>query len=99
MSCLQQNYRRYRDVGWYARQLSLTPKYLSEVVKQVSGCTAGDWINAFVMNELKTMLRGTSLSIKEIAIRMNFANQSFLGKYFKSTMGMSPAAYRKEVIR
>ena len=95
INLLQQNYREHREVGWYAGQLNLTPKYLSEVVKQVSGRNASGWINAFVVNELKGLLRSSSLSIKEISRRMNFANQSFLGKYFKSATGLSPAAYRK----
>ena len=73
----------------------MTPKHLSEVVKQVSGKTAGQWITTMVMIEIKTLLKQSSLTIKEIAQEMNFPNQSFLGKYFKNVEGVSPSDFRK----
>lgn len=88
------HYQEERNVQWYSRQLCLTPKYLSEVVKAVSGKTAGQWINNFVLMEIKNLLRNSGLSVKEIANRLNFPNQSFLGKYFKNATGQSPSAYR-----
>lgn len=89
------HFREERNVGWYSQQLCLTPKYLSEVVKSVSGKTAGQWINNFVLMEIKMLLRNTGLSVKEIANKMHFPNQSFLGKYFKNATGQSPSAYRR----
>lgn len=88
------NYVQHRDVQWYAEAMKITPKYLSEVVKEVSGRTAGQWITNFVITELKSLLRNSDLSIKEIAVEMNFANQSFLGKYFKNVVGISPIEFR-----
>ena len=92
---LSDNFRSERNVSWYSDQLCLTPKYLSEVVKNVSGRTAGQWIANFVVMEIKQLLANTSLSVKEIAVRLNFSNQSFLGKYFKNATGFSPSDYRK----
>lgn len=92
---LSENFKRERCVEWYSNEMCLTPKHLSEVVKTVSGRTAGQWITTFVMIETKTLLKNSSLSIKEIAQEMNFPNQSFLGKYFKNIAGMSPRDYRK----
>lgn len=93
------NFKRERSVEWYSNEMCLTPKHLSEVVKTVSGKTAGQWITLFVMIEIKTLLNDSSLSIKEITLEMNFPNQSFLGKYFKNIAGMSPSDYRKMVLR
>ncbi len=90
-----EHFKEERNIQWYSQRLCLTPKYLSEVVKSVSGKTAGQWITDFVMMEIKTLLRNTGLSVKEIANEMNFPNQSFLGKYFKNATGQSPSAYRK----
>lgn len=92
---VEQNYRTERRVGWYGKQLCITAKYLSETVKQVSRRTPNDWIDNYVMVELRVQLRNTTKSIKEIAHDMNFPNQSFLGKFFKEHAGMSPLAYRK----
>lgn len=93
---LTDNFRRERNVNWYSDQLCLTPKYLSEIVKSVSGKTAGQWIANFVIIEIKQLLLNTDLSVKEIATEMNFPNQSFLGKYFKHATGQSPSAYRRQ---
>ena len=49
----------------------------------------------YVTIEMRIQLRNSTKSIKEIAEEMNFANQSFLGKYFKEHVGISPSEYRK----
>ena len=92
---VEENFKRERRVGWYAEQLCITPKYLSETVKSVSRRTPNEWIDRYVTFELRIQLRNFTKSIKEIAIDMNFPNQSFLGKYFKEHVGMSPSEYRK----
>lgn len=88
------NYVEHRDVQWYADTMQITPKYLSEVVKEVSGRTSSQWITNVVVTEIKDLLRNSDLSIKEIAVEMNFPNQSFLGKYFKNVVGISPGDFR-----
>lgn len=94
MQLIAQEYITHRDVKWYADEMKMSPKYLSEVVKEVSGRPAGQWITSFVITDVKALLRNSDLSIKEIAVEMNFPNQSFLGKYFKNATGQSPVEYR-----
>lgn len=93
---LEDNFRSERRVSWYAGQLNITPKYLSELVKQVSKRTPNEWIDSYVVLEIRVMLKNTTKSIKEIAEAINFPNQSFFGKYFKEHVGMSPSEYRRE---
>lgn len=88
------HYHESREVAFYANKLYITPKYLSIVVKEFDGRTAKEWIDDYVIIEIKLLLRSTSLSIQEIAYEINFANQSFLCKYFKSHTGLSPMQYR-----
>lgn len=92
---VKNNYKKERRVGWYAGQICITPKYLSETVKQVSKRTPNEWIDSYVTLEIRTQLKNSIRSIKEIATEMNFPNQSFFGKYFKEHVGMSPSDYRK----
>lgn len=92
---LEEHYRTERRVNWYAKQLEITPKYLSEVVKEVSKRTPNDWIDHYVILEIRVLLKNSTKSIKEITEELNFPNQSFLGKYFKEHVGVSPLAYRK----
>ena len=93
---LEENYLKERRVSWYAEQMGITPKYLSEMVKEVSKRTPNEWIDSYVLLEIRVMLKNTTKSIKEIATDINFPNQSFFGKFFKEHMGMSPTEYRKQ---
>ena len=86
---------RERRVSWYASQLGITPKYLSETVKEVSRRTPNEWIDNYVIVELRVLLKNTTKSIKQITEEMHFPNQSFLGKYFKEHVGVSPSEYRR----
>lgn len=95
--CLvEKNFRKNRRVSWYAERLNISPKYLLGIVKTASGQTPNEWIDKYVVMEVRCMLRNTTLSVKEIAEELNFPNQSFLGKYFKQHTGLSPSAYRKQ---
>lgn len=84
----------HRSVNYFADRLCYSPKYVSSVVKEVSGRTALEWINEYAMEQIKQELKYSDKSIKEIADHFNFANQSFFGKYVKAHVGMSPAKYR-----
>ena len=57
--------------------------------------TPYEWINSYVTRELRVLLKNTNMNIKEIAEALNFPNQSFLGKFFKEHVGMSPSEYRR----
>ena len=92
---LEANFRTDRRVKWYAEELCITPKHLYEVVKQVSKRTPNEWIENYVILEIRVLLRNTTKSIKQICDELHFPNQSFLGKYFKEHIGVSPSEYRK----
>lgn len=86
-----------RQVCWYADQLGVTAKYLTEMVKQVSGRTASEWIRSFAIANIKKMLIGTDMSAKEIATTMHFSSQSMFTKFFSNATGYSPSAFRAMV--
>lgn len=86
-----------RSVSFYAKQLCVTPKYLSTVIHEVTGRYATDFITTFVINECKALLHTEGISIKEVCIRMNFPNQSFFAKYFKQHTGMTPKEYKQKL--
>ncbi len=85
---------RERSVTYYAGKLCVSPKHLSTMVKEISGRTAGEWIDSYVILEAKLLLQNTGLTIQEVSTKLNFPNQSFFGKYFKHITGMSPRAFR-----
>lgn len=91
---LGEHYRTERSVGFYARQLCITPKYLTTLIKRISGQSVSEWIDNYVIIEAKTLLKYSNMSIQEIAYYLNFPNQSFFGSYFKRNTGMSPSQYK-----
>ena len=91
---VQKHHKEERSVDFYANKLCLTPKYLSTVIRQTSGKTAGEWIDEYVVLEAKALLKSTKMTILQISDELNFPSQSFFGKYFKRLTGMSPKEYK-----
>ena len=93
---VKDNHNSERMVGFYADKLCVTPKYLSKIVREVSGRSAPEWIDGFVIMSAKSMLKYSDMTVKEISIELNFPNQSFFSKFFKSQTGLTPNEYRDE---
>lgn len=91
---LGEHYKHERSVKFYARQLCITPKYLTTLIKRISGKSVSEWIDNYVILEAKTLLKYSNMSVQEIAYYLNFPNQSFFGSYFKRNAGMSPSQYK-----
>ena len=87
-------YKKHRNVQYYADELCVSSKHLTESIKEVTGKTAGDWIDDAVVLEAKVLLRNHEISIAQVAEEINFPDQSSFGKYFKKHTGFSPSEYR-----
>jgi AraC family transcriptional regulator, transcriptional activator of pobA len=85
-----------RSVSFYAAKICVTTRYLSSVIKEISGKSAAEWIDEYVILEAKNLLKSSDMSIQEVAYTLNFNTQSFFGKYFKHLTGMSPKDYRQK---
>lgn len=92
---LTRYYRRERSVAFYADKMNLTPKYLSRAIKKVSGKSILEWINEFVIIEIKVRLKTTEKTILEISEDLNFPNPSAFIQFFKLHTGMTPLKFRK----
>lgn len=84
-----------RNVAYYAKELNITPFYLSQITKKYLNDSPKDLIDRQVILELKAMLTSTELSIKEIAEQLNFEDTSYMARYFKRHTGSTLTAYRK----
>jgi len=87
--------RQHRVVGYYANELSVTPDYLSRIIREYDGQSAIKWIINAVLTEAKIQLRQPYKTINQIALALNFPDQSTFGKFFKRHMGISPVDFRK----
>lgn len=99
LSLLHKEYKSYRRVTYYAEALSLTPRHLTTVIRQVSGKSASQWIEEYTILEAQILLLNTSMTIKEIAYELNFNDQSLFSKYFSRVAGVSPEQYRKSPLK
>jgi AraC family transcriptional activator of pobA len=95
LKLLPKHFKEERGVKFYADHLFVTPKYLSETVKEATGKTAGDFIDEMVMLEAKVLLKNPSLSIAQIAEELHFSDQFSFSKFFKREAGITPSEYRK----
>ena len=94
LNLLSSHFKKERLVIFYAGKLFITPRHLSQVVKSVTGKTAGELIDEIVIGEAKILLANYAHNISSVAEALNFANASFFGKYFKKNTGISPSVYR-----
>ena len=88
------DYRKNREVGYYADKLCVTPKYLSEVCKKVSGYSANSWINRYAAIELVHLLKDKSLSLTDIAYMFDFSSPSHFSRFVQNNLGQKPSAFR-----
>ena len=94
MMLLERDYKISRDVNYYAEQMNISSKYLTNIVNQVTGHTPKTIIDQYVILQLKLHLKRSTQSIKEMAWEFHFADVSFFCRYFKKHTGLTPQQIR-----
>lgn len=95
MKLVLEHHNTERSIAFYANKLCLSPKYLSQLVKKVSGKSAPEWIDSFVVLEAKNLLRYSDMGIKEVSYKLNFNSPAIFYRFFKAHTGLTPMEYRK----
>lgn len=90
------NHRKERSIGFYADKMFISPKYLSLIIKESTGRSAAEWIDQYVIQEAKNLLRYSGKNVQQVAYELNFTNQSSFGKYFKHLTGLSPTQFQNQ---
>lgn len=94
VTLVRDNFREQHNVAFYASQMFITTRYLSTIVRSVSGDSPKDVIDRMIVLEMKVLLRSTNMSVQEIASRLHFPDQSYMGRYFRKHTGQAPTEYR-----
>lgn len=94
-SLLSKNFLEKKEVVFYASELNITPKYLSEVLLNETGKTAKALIAEHIFLEAKSLLRQTPMTIQEICHWLGYEDTSYFTKAFKKQENMTPLEYRK----
>lgn len=93
---LCENCRTRHDVRFYADKLCITPYYLSRITSRIFQVSPKELIDRQLIMEIKALLTTTNLTVTEIADRYCFESASYLGRYFRRHVGMTPQVYRKQ---
>ena len=86
---------KQHNVSWYAKAMFISPDYLSKIIREHDGTSARAWINENIIEKAKFLMLQSDLSLKEIADKLNFNDQSSFGRFFKNNTGQSPKEYRR----
>ncbi len=96
MHLLERDFKLSRDVNYYAELMNITPKYLTNIVRKVTGHTPKEIIDQYVILQLKLHLHISTQNIKEIVWEYHFTDVSFFCRYFKKHTGRTPQEYREQ---
>lgn len=94
---LEKNVTEQREVKHYASRLCITPKYLSEAVKETTGKSPRELINDFLLLEAKVLLGSTDKTMTEIAHLLHFQDQSHFNHFIKTHTGHTPVNLRRNL--
>jgi len=89
------HFAEHHDVAFYSSGLCITPRYLSQIVRDISGRTVVDHINQMLLMEASYLLQQTSLPIADIAVRLHFSETASFTRFFTRMKGITPSEYRK----
>ncbi|QJD98397.1 helix-turn-helix transcriptional regulator [Mucilaginibacter robiniae] len=82
-------------VGHIAQSLNLSPKYLSSLLKVLTGQNTQQHIHEKLIEKAKEKLSTTNLSISEIAYELGFEHLQSFSKLFKTKTEISPLEFRQ----
>ncbi|MGS2763682.1 helix-turn-helix domain-containing protein [Sinomicrobium sp. M5D2P9] len=88
------NFADYKDVGFYAGQLNMSAKYLSEILVEQTGLSAKKWIEFHIMQEAKYLLSFLDLSVKEVAFQLGYTDTSHFSRAFRNYDGQLPTEFK-----
>lgn len=83
------------NVEYYSGRLSITPRYLSQITKAISGRTPKELIDDYLIKEVETQLLSGELSLKQIASKYGFSSQAQLSKFVQKMRSCSPSEYKQ----
>jgi AraC family transcriptional activator of pobA len=96
---IEQHYKEKKLTKDYASLLYVTPNHLNALSKDATGRSAGELIRDRILLEAKRLLVNARLSVSEIALELDFTDNSYFTKFFKKYEGITPEAFRKEFIK
>jgi len=82
-------------VQYLSKKLNLSPSYLSDMLRTLTGQNAQQLIHQKLIEKAKEKLSSTSLSVSEVAYGLGFEHPQSFNKLFKAKTKLSPLAFRR----
>ena len=79
-----------------AEAIGISPTHLSRIFKQETGVAVSEYIRQRKIDMAKNLLRFSNYDFVEIAVMLSYSSQSHFIQHFRSQVGMTPKAYRKQ---
>lgn len=92
---IQNHFKKLKQVKEYASLLNITPLYLNEVVKEITGFSASHWIQQEIILEAQRLLYYTNLDIKQIAFQLGYDDHAYFSRFFKKNTGNTASQFRE----
>ncbi|ANF52518.1 hypothetical protein A0O34_19205 [Chryseobacterium glaciei] len=93
---IQTHYKEFKQVKEYASLLNITPLYLNEIVKEITGFSASHWIHQEIIIEAQRLLYYTDLDIKQIAFQLGYEDHTYFSRFFKKNAGLTASKFREQ---
>ena len=90
------NFATHHEVAYYSDRLSITPQYLTRIVREHSSNTPSGFIGEMLYAEARNRLASTNMPIQDIALALGFADQSSFGKFFRRCSGLTPSEFKRQ---
>ena len=94
MSLIAQHYDSSHNVAFYAGQLSISTRYLSQMTNKYVGKTPKEVIADYLLREARILLETSRLTVQEISFRLGFTSQSAFCRFFRLHEGFAPSQLR-----
>lgn len=95
-SLIDKNFRTFNKTRFYADELYLPAKELNRISVRITALNVRENINQRRLSKAKNLLLTTEMSIKAIALELNYLTQGHFSTYFKEKEGCSPSDFKKK---
>ncbi len=96
---VEKHFRYNRKSEYYQDILAVTEKLLAKEVRQLTGKTPKNYIDARIILEAKRLLSYSDSTVKEISIELGFDEPTNFNKFFRKHTGISPVLFRKSNVK
>lgn len=88
--------KEHHEVAFYADSLHVTAQYLGRICRKYGGCGAKEIINETLILQMKSAIKNTELTMKEVSYEYNFPNFSAMSRFFRHHTGQTPSQFRAQ---